>query len=354
MGRGGVFLKLFLQRLDIACEDLNSAKVFIEYPIGNNVGNGKEATGGRLDILIKLAPDNLVVIENKLDAIDQPDQLIRYHNFNPKGCIQYLTKDGKEPSESSAHQSEVGKDYYKCISYKEHILKWLEACQKESVNQPRIREGIAHYIELVKYLTNQTLNEAMEEKIIEKIMQSPERVAAAFEIQKLVGGEALTKKIMEKLFNALEPVLEDGHDLASKNLRSWDMKNVGLEYGVYIYIKEVDDVHLFWTCAAAGNSQVFTGVIARQSKSLEKLAELNRELGELRSAVQEKIGYDESFEKSKGEWLLDRFITPKLDFRLGSVSPEMIDAVINDGKLTNLVNEIARQADIEIKLLQTL
>lgn len=103
-GQGTLFLTEFLQSFDLGVDlDVNSAVVEVEYTIGN-ISKDKQS-GGRIDILIKDATCRGIIIENKIDACDQPFQLLRYHNF-AKQCLSkfeiiYLTKDGKEASSES-------------------------------------------------------------------------------------------------------------------------------------------------------------------------------------------------------------------------------------------------------------
>jgi hypothetical protein len=87
-----------------------------------------EGTQGRIDILITSGAKR-IVIENKLLAGDQKEQLKRYAHWSQKNSadfkILYLTKDGHEASEQSGDGIE-----YKTISYKEEILNWLNVVLK--------------------------------------------------------------------------------------------------------------------------------------------------------------------------------------------------------------------------------
>ena len=104
---------------------------------------------GNLDIVVS-CPDKqiLVVIENKIDAKEQKNQLLRYNNwmksqsdyFTTKILI-YLTPDGRESL--TVH----GRTYY-CFSYHNDILRWLENSLLE-VNSSRIVESIKQYNEII-------------------------------------------------------------------------------------------------------------------------------------------------------------------------------------------------------------
>ena len=56
--------------------------------------------GGRIDIVIKLK-ETVIVIENKIYAPDQDNQLIRYKNEYPFSKLYYLTLDGHFPHDKS-------------------------------------------------------------------------------------------------------------------------------------------------------------------------------------------------------------------------------------------------------------
>ncbi|SOD14334.1 PD-(D/E)XK nuclease family protein [Pedobacter xixiisoli] len=163
-GQKDAFLKLFI---DMFCYkgrqiDTQSAEVFVEKYIGTV--NYEDPDGGRIDIYIKDKYNNYLTIENKIYAGDQDGQLARYHKHAAHSDLFYLTLEGEIPSEKSRRGLEQDKDF-KCISYKENIINWLEACRKEVAIIPIVREAISHYINLIKYLTNQTTNHNMEQEL---------------------------------------------------------------------------------------------------------------------------------------------------------------------------------------------
>ncbi len=109
-GQRDLFLKNFLKKI-APNEDLitENAEVNIEYSIGPISEDYK--SGGRLDILIRLPKSNyIILIENKIDAGDQPYQLLRYNKYAKetkcKYKLLYLTKDGHDPSETSTGKIE--------------------------------------------------------------------------------------------------------------------------------------------------------------------------------------------------------------------------------------------------------
>lgn len=93
-----IFLKEFLKNKNIWEDDdfdIMNSKVFVEKDTGP-IKKGRDAEGGRIDILIE-TPKQLIVIENKIYASDQENQLMRYFKYcksqNKSFRLLYLTLD---------------------------------------------------------------------------------------------------------------------------------------------------------------------------------------------------------------------------------------------------------------------
>ena len=109
-----------------------------------------------IDILITNDVRQAVVIENKIWAGDQSQQLQRYfETLEARGfCdiqLLYLTLDGHAPSKYSV--GNLDDNDYKTISYKDDLPPWLERCQKRAYDEPALRESVAQYLWLVQKLT---------------------------------------------------------------------------------------------------------------------------------------------------------------------------------------------------------
>ena len=108
---------------------------------------------GRPDMLIR-AGKNKVVIENKIYANEQQDQLRRYRDWLDKDSIKknespllFLTLDGRTSSD------ETVQGQYTPISYKNHIIPWLTECVRIAAEKPFVRESLLQYKKLVEELT---------------------------------------------------------------------------------------------------------------------------------------------------------------------------------------------------------
>ena len=116
---------------------------------------------GRFDIYMEFK-NSIVLIENKIWAGEE-EQLERYAKFlaahkNKKTLLLYLTLDGKAASTSN------GYEYYR-ISYKNHILKWLEKCLQSTYSFVNINQALQQYRSVVKQLLGNTLEAEDMEKI---------------------------------------------------------------------------------------------------------------------------------------------------------------------------------------------
>jgi hypothetical protein len=115
---------------------------------------------GRIDIIVEFE-NLLIIIENKIYASDQNQQLVKYHEYGKRSgkdfLLLYLTPTGKEPTNASISQANSNEGLqpgeYQLISYKKEILHWLEIFSKEleSKNEFRgIHEIIRQYIQTLK------------------------------------------------------------------------------------------------------------------------------------------------------------------------------------------------------------
>lgn len=164
-----LFVKLFCFRVKTI--DTRSCEVKVEMHTGYINEEGTE--GGRIDIVVTDNMSNRILIENKIYAGDQKNQLLRYNSFSQNSDLIYLTLDGRDPDEKSKGNLEAG-THYICLSYRTDIINWLEKCRKEVAILPFLRESITQYINLIKYLTNQTLNNSMKDELEDLLLQDLE------------------------------------------------------------------------------------------------------------------------------------------------------------------------------------
>lgn len=249
-GKGNAFLKSFLGLIGIA-EPAEQQKFE-----NATVETEKITKNGRIDIIDIIIAGNRaeIIIENKIYAGDQENQLARYKQSFPDAKIVYLTLDGSMPSDYSTggNKNICGK----LLSYKQDIINWLEQCREKSADFPYLRETIAQYINLLKLLTNQTRRKEMSREIAETAAKSPENVIAAFEIA-ASADEIKRKIVLERFCPAME-------ELAKKH---------GLSLG-YNKDKEKCCLEQYWTLSLSNELLRENGICIAfqfQGKNLESL-----------------------------------------------------------------------------------
>lgn len=180
-GCGDAFLRAFFEialKDAYPFEECTLPHSYTEYYTGPIAGD----TGGRIDILVKSSHYGLI-IENKIYAGDQDKQLTRYDNYGKKDLkadrylLVYLTLFGNEASEGSTAKGSAKEVDYLCLSYAEDILRWLEQCARLAYDKPLVRESLNQYIQTIKQLTYQDMNQENIQKIIDLAIDHPEVVA---------------------------------------------------------------------------------------------------------------------------------------------------------------------------------
>ncbi|MCQ2584490.1 MAG: PD-(D/E)XK nuclease family protein [Treponema sp.] len=175
---GTFFLKSFLAHIygEEYIENLPFcySSVYTEQFLGQKTNE----EGGYLDIVIYIG-SKVFIIENKIYAEDQENQLFRYSNYinkyfptsEEKGIkhLIYLTLTGKNPSLLSTRiniKETPDKKYWKNISYKTDILPWLKCViEDKQVSCMSIKNDIEKYCENIEDLVEkETMND--EEKDI--------------------------------------------------------------------------------------------------------------------------------------------------------------------------------------------
>lgn len=221
--KGGIFLEHFLNVVENSIIDPNSSKVELEKPIGKR--DDIKKTGGRIDIFISDSKDKILTIENKIDGKDQDAQIERYCNYlKDRNTVYYLNLEGEPPHKKSRGTLKAGEDYY-IISYKNHILKWLELCMKETTNEPILRESIKQYIILIKKITHTMDNKEQKELIDIMLRHYEESLFIASNFNK--AKQKLTEKFRVDLYNLLQSELGSkyqiikGNDTSNRHSQIW-------------------------------------------------------------------------------------------------------------------------------------
>ena len=251
---GYKFLILFLKKIGIDFFEIKDYQVFGEYTVKNN---------GRIDILIKIyskIEKKVIVLENKIYAEDQFQQLKRYYDsmvregYKDKEIeIVYLTLFGQAPSEESVLGLK-GKNIIE-ISYKNEIIEWIEELIKEVAQNPIMRETLIQYKNLLEKLTNSEEKDFMKE-LKEMILLNQEYLNIAWKLPDIVESIKvdLQLKFWQKLEEKLDVSLKEkgflkenslpfpNHHYSKENIEKFyrNMKK-NRWFGLMYFIKEIEN-----------------------------------------------------------------------------------------------------------------
>ena len=240
-GQGTLFLKSFLRTLsaDLEFSD-NYIEVIREFFIG--LVNEDSTEGGRIDILIKIG-NQYFIIENKIDAGEQKNQIERYYNAFPNAKIYFLTLDGKKSNEHENLKNK-GINYY-CISYENEIKKWLEDSIKVIEGKDYLKNSIKQYINLVNNLTFNGYKNKMEKQVINEISNS---LLAGYEIKNNYQNAfaEVESKCYKKILQPFSNNFEIGESQIIKS--SWKSKNIAVGF-------EREGYNLFYGVCTLNNNE---------------------------------------------------------------------------------------------------
>jgi len=157
-----------------------------------------------IDILVTNGCGQAVIIENKIWAGDQENQLRRYNDtIESQGfespILVYLTPYGRKPSKNSvgdllSRTTSVG---YRDRAFRE----WLQECQRAAYDEPELRESIAQYRVLVQELTGTNYSEEYMQDL-KKLCLEPDNLALLHDL-KIAADEAWIDLIRE-MFREIE------------------------------------------------------------------------------------------------------------------------------------------------------
>lgn len=164
---------------------------------------------GRIDIILK-NNENIIVVENKINAYDQRAQLQRYYeacrnmNYEPENIyILYLNKYG-DPVSTYSKGNLKDSDFAQ-ISYKEDVANWLDACIIEAKPYPHIEHTLLQYRRLVGKLTGDTRSAKMKQAHIELLYQKDNFKLAHELSESLISFQIdLQRKIWNEMIESLK------------------------------------------------------------------------------------------------------------------------------------------------------
>ena len=338
-------LESFLQvmKADDVLIDLDTVHVEREMFIGQITKSGEE--GGRMDIVLMDKHRNAIVIENKIDAKDQPKQLLRYDNYCKKHFknyrIYYLTKWGVAPSDESCGGQNF--DYW-TASYNEDILSWLDDCIVISEMARPVNETIKQYrINLVEILNIMSQNSEKELLSVATKDDNIESTLAILENQFIIGKKIRFDFLMKLLVLAEKYGFEGDKDAAEDlaDLKKYSylcLSSPSRSNHFAVYIGDETPSNGFWfSIEATSNRKV-------SKAALQQLEQQWGTQDPKRKKIDYPYGWDyfwsESGEDGSGQWW-------KWD------DPETLRAM-SDGRLLAFIENEILKTTVEHRLLEEL
>lgn len=262
------FLQAFLEVIDLPNDYIDYHRCS-QNIVERVIGPVTDKEGGRIDIIIEDG-NHAVIIENKIYAGDQTNQMLRYNNYGrknfPEGYkLVYLTLDGHYPDNCSLG---CVKYPYITASYEKNIVEWLEKCYSIAERKPLVQSVIKQYCELVKQITNTDMDTKYRNDLM-SVMLASENVVAVGEMLQLQEewfGQILDTYIWKPL-----------EEFAKQKKMLFDMEcETGSGTGAWIYREEWKYYGVFvWTTSRKYWADMFVGVSGynepnRKSKILKK------------------------------------------------------------------------------------
>lgn len=349
-GLNDLLLKTFISmNIDDKDFSFNSLKanVNVEFYIGLKT----DTSGGRIDIIIKDDSNKAIIIENKIDAGDQENQLLRYSNYAEHTFstykLLYLTKEGNEASEFSIGKKTFA---YNCISYRQNILKWLKRCSELSYNQPLIRETIKQYIINLKDILN-IMSETYEDKFLE-ILVNEKHIKETIKI--IENTNQIANKIRGIFIEQLIEIAKRYNlDIENKDNIAGNLKDTW----IYFYPKDSRWTICIGNYGLGENNGFLYGISYREGDKIDNNT-LNRIKGKYQSIFDNEgnadfpLGYSYFWGdggKSKGgrwwKWDAPQTLLDMYDGRISKYLDENLFKPVVEGKWIENLQEIEKDSN---------
>lgn len=224
-GQGRLFLNLFVETLEEENLFNENVKVKREHSIGKI--NDDYTKGGRIDILIT-DEKNTWIIENKIYAKDQLNQIERYRASDKNATIIYLKPASHEKYKGDSKL--VDHD----ISYEKEISEWLQKIidNEDLKEKEYLRNSIKQYYNLVQNIAFTGYTQKMNTELRNEIKNN---IEAAFNIKENYNS-AIDELYENELSEIKNHFKEKGYELIEEEYDlyltkpNWKEKNLAIGF----------------------------------------------------------------------------------------------------------------------------
>ncbi|MGN0845333.1 MAG: PD-(D/E)XK nuclease family protein [Kiritimatiellia bacterium] len=296
----GSFLKLFLRMLlpidDVSkfdCETIVKTEKYAKIV---------DISLGRFDIYIEnSAKKAACIIENKIFAGEQPEQLSRYQKWlkQKQGegfttWLIFLTVDGHESQTIEKDCDYMRLAYWnKDAPTNNDIISWLKECRRLACDKPFVRETLRQYQNHIEDIING--GQIMKNKVTEQLIRNPAGLEAA-------------QMIYEAYCRARDRKAEELFSEFCQKFRYYDKTTGAFDsahniQGHYILIKTQKDneISVFVGFENTGLSNPFIGICIDDNKWLE-------ESPRVREKIVHEVKKTNSKWESTDKWPMWRYI----------------------------------------------
>lgn len=223
-----------------------------------------------------------IIIENKINAGDQPNQIaifieqvhnngVEYENI----FVVFLTLHDREPSQNSRTskdnnllwkikgeflESKDGKVGYKKVLYENEILEWIESCQSKSGvgNIANLNYALESYKDIVQIITNKKKSTMS----VADYFKDSKDFEIAFEIIKNSDSFKDTETAFEVIKNAdkiiLEFVKKEMYELFDNDkFKDWEIEDKGDSLEIFNTLYEQQFFKYKFYLGRFGNGKIF-------------------------------------------------------------------------------------------------
>ena len=174
--QGDAFLTSFLQCLDLKFSPASTQGASVNTEIGLG-------SYGCIDIHIRLANGQIILLENKVKGQEERCQIARYQKWlkrqdPPPGFpnqLVFLTPEGRRPVSTRRPEEVI------CLSYS-GLADWISS-SLQTIEAQRLRIILEQYAETCRHIGGSTRRNAMPDEI-RQFFLDPERLETALEIEK--------------------------------------------------------------------------------------------------------------------------------------------------------------------------
>jgi hypothetical protein len=229
---GNKFFDLFLKEVNISNFDSSNYEVLTEEYVGSIPCSDGSSLRTFLDIVIKdKNTGQVILIENKIWAEDQPYQIERYYDKYKEKIVKLFYLNVAEWKDCPTNRVEI-LNVFQNISYETNVKNWLANCIVASSEKSYVNRQIEAYYQTVLKISNQDIYKKMSEELVNIILKNEENFKTAEQISNKIN------EINSLIFKDFFVKLNDKFKLNDKvNFNDFYLKySIGEDSSDYLYI----------------------------------------------------------------------------------------------------------------------